>query len=177
MATEAVKSTALTNLDASPPVRATSGAGGAEGGLRFVDGKATFADTKTSGSTYAMVRVPSNAVIKRIRACIETAVTTFTVDIGVYYSTGPDTPTDLQGDVIDADLFGSAVALASVVTPTEYTMESTQLSVTEMFYPLWQAAGLTSDPRCSFDIVLTNTATNDTTSDVYLSVEYVLAGA
>lgn len=177
MATEAVKSAAVTSLDASPPVRPTSGGDGGAGILHFVDAKATFADTKTAGSTYAMVRLPSNAIVKRLWSCIENAVTTFTVDIGVNYSTGLDVPADLRGDVIDADLFGSAVALASIVVPTQYTMESTQLSVSEMFKPLWEAAGLSADPRCTLDIVLTNTATNDTTSDVYVAVEYVKSGA
>ena len=178
MATEAIKSAIITSLDATPPVRTTTGAGSA-GRLIYADGSAVFADTKTAGSTYQMVRIPSNAIVKRIWACIDTAVTTFTVDIGVYYSSGLDVTADLGGDVLDADLFGSAVALASVVVPTQYTMEAAAaaLTVADMFLPLWNLAGLSNDPSCGLDIVMTNTATNDTTSTAYLAVEYIIPGA
>ena len=178
MATEAIKSAIITSLDATPPVRTTTGAGSA-GRLIYADGSAVFANSMTAGSTYQMVRVPSNAIIKRIWACIDTAVTTFTVDIGVYYSSGLDVTADLRGDVLDADLFGSAVALASVVVPTQYTMEAAAaaLTVADMFLPLWNLAGLTNDPSCGLDIVMTNTATNDTTSTAYLAVEYIIPGA
>ena len=177
MATEAIKSTPITNLDASPPVRNTAGVGGGSP-LLYKDGSCVFADTKTSGSTYQMVRLPANAIVKRVWACIDTAVTTFTVDIGVYYGSGVDVPSAVRGTVLDADLFGSAVALASIVVPTQYTMEAAAaaLIISDMFLPLWNLAGLTSDPGYSLDIVLTNTATNDTTSTVYLAVEYILPG-
>lgn len=177
MATEAIKSASITNYDASPPVRPTAGAAGGGGRLVFADESAAFADLVTAGSTYRMVRVPSNAVIKRLRACVDTAVTTFTVDIGVYYDSSTARAADLRSDVIVADLFGSAVALAAVVVPTEYTMESTVLTVADMFLPLWDAAGLTSDPGGNLDIVLTNTATNSGAGTAYLSVEYVVPGA
>ena len=178
MATEAIKSTAVTALDATPPTRTTTGAGSA-GRLMFADGSAVFADTKTAGSTYQMVRIPSNAIVKRLWACIDTAVTTFTVDIGVYYSSGQDVTADLRGDALDVDLFGSAVALASIVVPTQYTMEAAAaaLVISDMFLPIWNLAGLTSDPNCGIDIVMTNTATNDTTSTAYLAVEYIIPGA
>lgn len=178
MATENLKSTPITSLDASPPVRTTAGKG-ASGILRQVDGTVTATTAMEAGSTYALVRVPSNAIIKEVWACLDTAVTTFTVDIGVYYSSGADVPAEQRGDVLDADLFASAVALASIVVPTQYTHEAaaSALTVADMFKPLWDLAGLTSDPACNFDIVMTATATNDGAAIAYLSVKYVIPGA
>lgn len=176
MATEALKSTPITNLDATPPVRGTSGRTAA-GSLIYVDGLITVTTAMETGSTYAMVRLPSSAVVKRVRAWLETAVTTFTVDIGLSYGTGRDVGEDLRGDVIDADFWGSAVALASIVVPTEYTQESTQATAADMIKPLWDAAGLSSDPGGTFDVVLTTTATIDGAAVVYLAVEYVMPGA
>lgn len=177
MATEAIKSAAITSLDASPPVRTDAGKG-APGVLMHVDGTAAMADAVTSGSTYRFVRVPSTARVKSVKACVETAVTTFTVDIGVYYASGGDVPAGITaGAVIDADLFGSAVALAAIIVPTEYVMESTQYSCTEIMQPLWQAAGLSADPGCDIDIVMTNTATNSGAGTAYLSCEFVNLGS
>lgn len=178
MATENLKSTPITNLDATPPVRTTSGQG-ANGLLHQIDGTLTATTAMEAGSTYALVRVPSNIIVKEIWACLDTAVTTFTVDIGVYYGTGQDVPADLRGDVLDADLFASAVALAAIVVPTQYTHEAAAAAfvVADLFRPLWHLAGLSSDPGCSFDIVMTATATNDGAAIPYLSVKYVVPGA
>lgn len=177
MGTETIKSTPITNFDATPAVRPKlPGLPGGYGPLQVVDALAPFATAMDAGSTYRMVRLPSNAVVKRVEACIETAVTTFTVDIGVYYDTSVGRDADNRGDVIDADLFASAVALAAVITPTDYTMESTQYSCTEIMQPLWQAAGLSADPGGLLDIVATATATSNGTSDLYLRVSFVLPG-
>lgn len=178
MATEAIKSTPITNFDATPAVRPKGpGLPGNAGRMLCVDAVATFATAMDAASTYRMVRIPSNAIVKRVIACIETAVTTFTVDIGVYYDSSVARDADLRSDVIDADLFASAVALAAVVVPTEYTMESTVYSCTKIMQPLWQAAGLSADPGGLLDIVATATATSSGTSDLYVRVEYVLPGA
>lgn len=180
MTTEALKSTPITNLDASPPVRPTSGRGGI-GVLQIADGTVTASDLVTSGSTYRIVRIPSNAIIKSVWAHLDTAVTTFTADIGVYYPTVGAPPGVTVTTALDADLIASAVAFASIVTPTQYTDEAAAaaLIVADKFKPLWDLAGLTSDPGCDLDIVLTNTATNDCAAGaiIYLAVHFVMPGA
>ncbi len=159
-------------------MRTTSGQG-APGVLQHNDGMATGTDTYLTGSTYALIRIPSNAIVKELWACLDTAVSTFTVDMGVSYGTGPDVPVALRGTVLDADLFASAVALAAIVVPTQYTMEAAAaaLTVADMFKPLWDLAGLTSDPGCTFDIVFTTTATISGVPIMYCAVKYVLPGA
>src|SRR5882672_114666 len=89
MATENLKSTQITALDANPVTNVQLDAGAGAGAyLIFKESSGITGTTAvTSGSTYQMVRVPSNARIKRIWACLDAAVTTFTADIGAYYST------------------------------------------------------------------------------------------
>lgn len=176
MATEALKTAAVTAAEATPPTRTNAGKGGA-GLLRHIDGYLTATTAMDSGSTYEMVLVPSEAVVKEVWACLDTAVTTFTGDIGVYYANTRDVPSDLRGDVIDADFWGSAIALAAIVVPTQYTMESTQCTVADMQRPLWEAAGLTADPKCMLAIVITLTATSDGAAVPYVAVKYVAPGA
>lgn len=177
MTTEALKSTPITNLDASPPVRTTTGFGAA-GVLIHVDGTLTVTTGKTLGSTYAMVRLPSTARVKRVEACLDAAVTTFDADIGVYYPTGGPVPSGTaNGTVILAALFASAVDLHAIIVPTGYLDESTTYTAAKRQQPLWQAAGLTSDPGCMLDIVLTSTSTNSGAAIPYLAVEYVNPGA
>lgn len=179
MGTEALKSTPITNLDASPPVRSTTGKGG-NGVLQIADGTVTATTAMDAGSTYRICRIPSNAVIKAVWAHLDTAVTTFTADIGVYYPTVGAPPSVTPATALDADLIASAVAFASIVTPTQYTDEAAAaaLTVADKFKPLWDLAGLTSDPGCDLDIVLTATATSDCVAGaiIYLAVHYVCAG-
>lgn len=174
MPSEALKTTVITNLDASPPLRPTSGFGGS-GRVEHVDGVITTTTGKTSGSTYRMARVPSNAIIKDIKAWLDAAATTLTGDIGVYYSSAGDgTSTGNTGLVIDADFFASAVALGAVVTKTEYSTESGTYTGAKRKQPLWQAVGLTADPGGFFDIVLTTTATNSDAATLNVEVLYVM---
>jgi len=126
MATEIVKSTSITNLDATPPLRGTHGVS-----HRYGPTKAHGICAVTSGVTAA------------------------------------DTP-------INADHFASAVALAAVVTPTEYTFEAGTYLGADMELPLWNTAssGLSTDPGGFFDIVFTLTSTAGAAAIVNLEVEY-----
>src|SRR4051812_23369989 len=146
MATEALKSTPITNLDATPPLDTSPGMGGL-GLLRSVEGSVTATTAVTLGSTYRMCRVPSNAKIKHIYVGLDATVTTFTVDIGAYYSTSTVDGTSAANvaaaaTAISAAFFGSAIALASIVTPTDYVNESGTNTAAKRMQPLWQALAL-----------------------------------
>lgn len=177
MTTEALKSTPITNLDSSPFIQNTIGEG-APGFLREVEATLTITTGKTSGSTYRMVRLPPNAKVKSVEAWCDVAVTTATFDIGIYYSdaTNDGTTNANQGLVINADHFGSAVALAAVVTPTEYTFEATTYIGADTLKELWNttASGLTANPGGMIDVVLTNTSTNSGAAVVNVRVRYVV---
>lgn len=178
MTTEALLSTAVTNIDAVPPVRATAGKGGAAR-LKEVDAYITPTTGKTTGSTYRMVRVPSNCVVKRLTGESHGTITTMTMDVGVYYS---DATIDETGSsstlgtgAVDADFFGSAVVFATGDTPYDVTNESGTYDVSKRNKELWDAAGLSTDPGGFLDICFTSTATHNFTAGAVLGLRVEFA--
>lgn len=170
MAVETLKSTPITNLDATPIVPNTVGEGGL-GTPREVEGFVTFPASASIGSTARLARVPSTAKIKVVNLESEAQAAGAT-DVGVYYSTAHKTG---AGAVIDADFFGSAVSVAAAVQPpTNVTGESGVYTLDKRTQPLWQAAGLTTDPGGFFDVVLTlTTAITTGTGKTGIRVSYV----
>lgn len=174
MATEAVKSTSITNADTNPPVINTAGLGGIAR-LRAVDGSVTGTTAVTSGSTYQLVRVRSNDIVKHLYVKLNAAVTTFTGDVGYYYSDAP-----LSG-LIDGTLkanagakvntgqeFGAAVAFASQATFLDLC---NNVSAANLDKEAWAVAGLSSDPGGFFDIVVTTTATTSGAPVLYAEAQ------
>ena len=176
MATENVLATALTNLDATPPVNQTPSNGG-PAPLRVIDGNVTGTVGTTAGSTYKLLRLPSGAVLKSLKMKLDAASTTFTGDIGFYHSDSLNDNTTVanQGTKVNGNtgsqLFGAAVALAAQVT---FLDNMAGIAGAKFDQPLWQVCGLTTDPRDYFDLVITSTATNaGTAPTVYAQATYV----
>lgn len=157
MAVEHVKSTPITDLDATPAVAQTAGEGG-PGYLRSVEGFLTVPASASIDSTFRFVRVPTNAVVKQVLAT-SAAQAAGEVDIGVYYPTiGKTGLPDLAANAIDQDFFASAYSWAAASAPTDVTFEAGAGNLrSEWNTPLWSALGLTSDPGGFFDIVATVT--------------------
>lgn len=185
MAVEGLTATAVNNLNAVPPVRATAGVGGAG---RFVRQFATLKPTtaEVSTSTYDFIRVPSSAILSSIRMWLDTAMTTFTGNLGLYYSSNWADGTDANAGVagtsttamtgsISTSCFQAALALAAVTSPTEYLMGGAITSGL-LGTPAWKMAGLTSDPGGFFDIVFGTTTTNSGSQPVNMVVEYFEQG-
>ena len=172
MATEGLKSTAITNLDASPIVANTAGVQGPFQ-QKAVDAYITTTSGVTVGSTYRMLRLKTTCYLKSLVIAGE-AMTQGPFDVGAYYSdaTMDGTLSTLRGTVIDADRWGSAVSFASAVQPTDIITESGVCTVDKLFQPLWQMVGLSADPGGCIDIVLTSTDTITTGAKVYLRAGY-----
>jgi len=163
MAVDHVKSTIITNLDASPVVQPTAGEGG-PAPHKLIDGWATAIAASSVDATYQLCRVPSNCKIKSIFLESE-AQGAGAFDLGVYYATDGEggKPTALlAAAAISRALFASAVSCAAIVA-TDVTNESGTYSLDKRTQPLWQAAGLIADPGGYFDIVATVTTTAVTT--------------
>ncbi len=179
MATEIIKSTYITGLDATPPLRGRSGVG-AVAAIQYVHAVAhvTSGVTASGASYYRMVRVPSTVKVKRIQMWLDVSGTTITGDVGIYYSDAPNldgTQNVNTGLVINADHFASAVALAAIVlVPLDVTREATTFLGADMELPLWNTAssGLTVDPGGFFDIVFTLTSTAGSAADLNMEVEF-----
>lgn len=186
MATEALKSASIVNLDASPIAAMPTGEG-ASGNLRTVNGHVATTTNVTLGSTYRLVRIPTNAKVKQVlltNAALGTATAT---DIDVAFSdSGTDgTQPALAGGVVqitgptDNKLFGAAVAIASAQKNQDQTFGNT-FTTDHQNLPLWQvlvnlgATQFTADPGGFFDIVLKTTASVNTGGDVAIEVRYVM---
>jgi hypothetical protein len=181
MAGEQIKSTAITNLDAAPPVRATAGGPGGWYAPICADARCAFATAMDNTSTYKFVRLPSEARVKKVEIWLDAAVTTIALDVGVTYS---DNPLDMVGigngktgtPMTDNDLFAAAYDAHAIVTPTEITFQSAEFTGADSDKPIWSVADstLTNDPGGFFDITAWETSTSSGTSVINMRVTYSL---
>ena len=178
MTTEALKSTAITNLDATPPTTPTAGEG-APGLVRNVSGYVTVSASMAAGSTYRLVRIPTYAKVKKVDFESE-AQAAGKFNLSVYYSdsTIDGTPVGKQGVIVPTtgdQFFASDIDCASLVVQVDKTNESTNYDLSKRNQPLWKALGLTSDPGGFFDIVAVIHTTDVTTGTGKLGVSVYYA--
>lgn len=166
MVTETLYSSPITNRDATPRVLNSSLLD--NGMLREAQGSVTITNGKTTGSIYVMVSVPATARVSQVLLDNPALSASTAFDVGVYKTTVDGAA------VVDADLFGSAIACTNANAGLDVTGESGAYTVDEMSMPLWQAAGLSAAPASGWlDICLTNTATNAAGGLVGLRVRFV----
>lgn len=166
MAVEALKSSVITNADATPPV--LSNARLAHCSMLEAVGTKQASASASIGSTYRLCRIPSNARVSEVILSCDAFDTTGAADIGVYQTAANG------GAVVDADFFASAVVLTTALPNTAVTHESGVFGIEDVEKPLWEALGLSADPQRDYDIALTLTAANGAgaTPDVTLRVRY-----
>jgi hypothetical protein len=187
MATEALKSVPITNLDSTPAIPNSSGQGG-PGALRSVNGHVAATTGVTSGSTYRLVRIPTNACVKHVLLTNAALSTSTAADIDVAFSdsTTDGTPASLQGTIpqvssADNKLFGAAVAMSAAQKNQDQTFAGS-FTTDHQNIPLWQvlntlgSLGWTSDPGGFFDILVKTTATVTAGGDISIEVQYVVDG-
>lgn len=174
MATEALKSGSITDADTLPPLRHLAGSGVA-GSLVEVSDWITYTTGETSGSTYKIVRVPSNIILKKLEWWTEATGTTFTANVGLYYSdsTVDGTKVANQGTALDATLFASALDMHTAAAPADLLYSSQTGDAFNQ--PLWEIAGLSADPGGMFDVTLVTTATNSGSEKVHIRASFVVA--
>ena len=173
MTTEALKATAITNLDASPIVTNTAGHG-APSSIKEVDGYVTVSASMAAGSTYRLVRLPSKAILKHLFFESE-AQGAGKFNLSLYYSdsTTDGTAAANQGVIVPTtgdQLFASDIDCASAVVSADKINESGNFGWDKRQKQLWDAAGLTTDPGGFFDIVAVVHTTDVTTGTGKLGV-------
>lgn len=151
-----LKSVAITNREATPSVFNSPGAGGASKLKTVKSQLASVTAALSITSVIRLVEVPSNAIVSAVYFQ-SAAQTAGKFDIGVYRNNADG------GAVVDADLFASAVDCAAAVVRTDVTNESTNNTIAKQLQPLWQAAGLSTDPGGTLDICATVVTTDVTT--------------
>lgn len=178
MAVENLKSTPITNLDATPVVQNTAG-DGAPASDQIESGFVTVSAAASIGSTYRLVRVPTKARMKHLFFESE-AQGAGTVDLSLYYSdsTVDGTPPAVQGLIVPttgAQFFASLIAVAAIVQSIDEINESGNNPLPNRNKQLWDAAGLASDPGGYFDIVMvvTGAAITTGTGRAGVQAEYV----
>lgn len=161
MAVVAVKSTLITNADATPVVLNNPRV---DGGFERVSvAAAAITSGDSIGSTYRMFRVPSNAVMTDLRIYAPDIGTTTISDIGLYDTAAAG------GAVVDADFFASALSLKDgALNGTDVLHEAGVFTIANGGKELWDALGLTSDPHKFYDVALTLTGAADATASVKL---------
>lgn len=172
MTTEALKTTQITDLDATPPTKLSAGKG-AKGHASRITGFVTTTSGKTTGSTYLLARVPRNAVIKSIVLDSAAMAGSSALDFGVYYATAAD---GTAGAAVSAAFFASAVDVSSAVRATDITNESGTYTIDKRNKELWDACGISADPGGFLDIVATSTATINTGALFGIEVSYTTGG-
>jgi hypothetical protein len=168
MATEALKSTAITNRDATPQVKNSSYL---EAGLLRECVGTMEMTTADLGSTYRFCQVPSNCRISQIQLFSDDVGNAGAMDFGIYQTTANG------GAVVDADFFASAVDInAAALNGTDITYEAatSTAQIDDIDKLLWVQLGLSADPGIMYDIVGTSTTAAGTGGTISLRVRYVV---
>jgi hypothetical protein len=184
MATEALKSTSITNLD-STPITANTAGEGAPGALKCANDSVSSTAGVTVGSTYRVCRIPTNAKVKSVKfsCAAHGGASAFDIDVAYTDSTNEGGAGALTGIVqisaADNKLFGAAVSAVSALSDAVETLANT-FTIAMKNVPLWQAlitAGttdFTADPGGYFDIMLKSTATDTSGGALGIEVDYVM---
>lgn len=160
------KSGSITNRDATPRVINKPGVQGGimKGAVATVETVAT----DDINSVYRMLRVPSNAVMHSLRHYSDDiGSSAAAADIGVYETT------ENGGAVVDADHFASALVLnAGALNGTDVLHESAVFGLEDAEKPLWEALGLSTDPKKDYDICYTATGAIDAAATLTLKAQW-----
>lgn len=182
MAVFNLKSTAITNRDAVPAVindgRLERGTLKSAVGFVTVGTTDTGGATYAAGSTYVLASLPSTAMVRDVLLSCA-ALTLGVISLGV----GQNTKNSL-GNAFPAAINATATALfcstqsvASALSKSNVTNQSTNYPLNKQEQPLWQAAGLTADPGGTLDIVALLTTTVSAGGLLGVEVQYVDNGS
>lgn len=167
MAVVTTKAAAITNRDATPVV--LSNASVTKGTMCEAVGTVEAANGDSIGSVYVLASLPSNARVSQVLLYSDDIGTTTIADFGLYDTTANG------GAVVDADFFASAVSLKDgALNGVDITHESAVFGPEDAEQMLWQALGLSADPKKMYDVAATLTAAADAAGTVTVKVSYAI---
>lgn len=138
--------------------------------VREIIGVVTPAADEADDSIHRFLRVPTNARITDLLIAAADATLAGKYDFGLYYPTGVN-----DGAVIDRDLLSAAFDLSVGPFYWSSVMAVGTTSIANSVKPLWELAGLSSDPGGHFDIVGTvETPFNGGPTSVGLKARFVV---
>ena len=158
------KSNIITNLDASPVVRGGAVSNWGPGRLVRKMGMIVPGITDATTVVYRMVRVPSNACIQRVAVGFDNiaggAITTFTGNVGVYFS--------------DSTSDGTSVGNVGSTTAISDSFFAYELAMATFFYVVGTDPSNTIGLFAPVDITFQNSSGNSVTDGYYLpSLSYL----
>jgi hypothetical protein len=159
-----LKSTAITNREATPRVLNNPGVGG---GARLKCAIGHIASVTASLSITSIIRlveIPSGAIVTNLKFQ-SAAQTAGKFDIGLYRTNSDG------GAVVDQDFFVSAVDCAAAVVLADIVNESTTYTIAKQSQPIWQAVGMSADPKSMLDVCAVVVTTDVTTGAGALGVK------
>lgn len=130
----------------------------------------------TSGDEVRMLRLQSGDRLLRLEYASDGGATTYAANLGLYLA-GPAG----DGAAVDADLFSTALALASGSALVDTFVEGGDLTDEDRGKTLWELAAIgdgtdTQDPFVEYDLVFTSTATGITVVNELLLVATYTSG-
>lgn len=167
MAVVAVKSTSVTNYNATPRVINDVKLADARI-VRAINDTVAVASGDSVASVYRFGKIRSSDAVDRIRMVSADIGTTTAADLGLY-----DLLTHTNGGtVVDVDFFASAVSLNGGAIDSDVTFEAAAAGglYTNGTKKVWEALGLTSDPNKEYDVAMTLTGAADAAGTVLLRV-------
>ncbi len=157
MALVNLKSTVITNRDATPKVLTDSYIAG--GLYEEVQGSVKSGSADNAGSQYRLVQVPSNARVSSIFWQADALGSGAQLDVAVWFPTalplggGAFLASGSASALISSSIFATALAgSGSAVALTEITNQSTNYNIALQETPLWNVLGFVTDPEVDFDI-------------------------
>lgn len=176
-----IKSTVITNRDATPPAltEPSLGNGRVKGAVGVQRTSNAGSDLPEAGTAIRLITMPANARLQSLEHAAG-ALGTSAIDITVWYTTtipqgGQNTPaTSLAGTVIASSFFASNIA--GIDTKRAWT-DAMGLDATPTLdkrdYPLWKMLGLSNDPGLNLDLGFTIRTANAINGYVGLRATFV----
>lgn len=157
MTTFNMKSTVITNRDATPKVLMDPMMEG--GGVKECIGSiTTYGSADGAGSLYRLCQVPSNARMSSLVLQADALGSGAALDVGVFWPSfipvGAGLSVSNQSTAINTTLFASGLGCSAATAATEVLNQSTNNTIVKQEKALWDAAGLSSDPGIDLDIVV-----------------------
>ena len=167
MAVANTKSTAITNLDATPQVKNSLAIMG--GVLREAIGTVEIAAADCAASVYRMVRVHSSWRISDIKRFNDAITSGTDYDVGLYETA------ENGGAVKNINCFADAVSLASgVVVGVEDLFEAgADEGIEDIEKRVWEFAGDTVDPNKFYDLCYTGVTPGSGAGTLTVKVRYI----
>jgi len=152
----------LANLALVPPVMPQAKTNGAP--ILAITSIVAIGTSDLPNSMWRVARLPSNALLHKLVVSTDAQTGSTDFNIGVAYN-----PNKSSGATINVNCLADALTLATASRALDGLKD---VSIANSAKELWQLAGLTADPQCSLDIILTGKTIGTAGGTCGFKIEY-----